>query len=239
MNRSRLLLAFPMTAVLLALWSATRPSTRPAPPTSVRDSPPLATAPAPPGTFVPDARLSYEIYELASGGRRRLLSSGTRAYSSRDEIAISEMGRGDSGHWSKRLLLDASYGIDADTYREASVAGFGLVVSDRSKPLGFSWNWFDRQQGDLFVKRQGHGSLRVAVRTVGTLTEISEIEFLDDVDLRFTDNVFVHLPGTSTNVIRVLKGSILRLPEAQPARATPTTRGAAEQGIGADERRHG
>ena len=41
--------------------------------------------------------------------------------------------------------------------------------------------------------------------------ELLAVEFLDDVTLRYVDDMFRHSPGESTHEILVRKGSVLRL----------------------------
>jgi hypothetical protein len=161
--------------------------------------------------------LRYEAYAVGAKGERRLLDKGTREYSPAKDVKVVDVSApGRPGHWSKRLPLFGEYELEADVYREAAVDGFGLVIYERGNPNSFSWNWFDREQGDVFVKRRGAGRLKVSVLAVGGLVELAAIEFLDDIALTYTDDVCCHEPGEHTHEFVVLKGSVLRVSGGAP-----------------------
>jgi hypothetical protein len=98
-------------------------------------------------------------------------------------------GIGGTLFWSKRLLLASGFSLEAHVTREPSRDGFGLVVTNPANPGEFSWNWFERDGPDHFVKLRGTGHLRVKVRSAGDLVELDTIEFLDDVVLTYKRSV--------------------------------------------------
>jgi hypothetical protein len=101
--------------------------------------------------------------------------------------------------------LDYGLSISSDVYREKELTGFGLVLV-RDDSSGFSWEWFDRDQGDVFRKLRGGGKVRVTVVNSEQFQELVAVEFLDDITLRCTDDQ----TGT-THEVRVRKGSVFRV----------------------------
>jgi hypothetical protein len=90
-------------------------------------------------------------------------------------------------------------------YREPALTGFGLVLVNDSAPC-FSWEWFDRDDGDVFSKLQGGGKVKVGILESRGVQELAAVEFLDDIALECEDQ-------SNGNVYeaRVRKGSVLRL----------------------------
>ena len=161
--------------------------------------------------------LRFEAYALAPNAERKLLQKGKVEYSPAKDVQVTDEALpGRPYHWGKRLLLFGPYELEADVYRESTLDGFGLVINDRDHPGGFSWNWFDRESDDTFVKRKGSGRLRVTVRQVNALVELEAVEFLDDIILRYKENIRRQPPGEHTHEFVIFKGSVLRLPEQAP-----------------------
>jgi len=65
------------------------------------------------------------------------------------------------------------------------LTGFGLVLSKDDS--GFSWEWFDRDGGDVFRKLLGGGKVRVTVVETAESQELVAVEFLDDIVLSCED----------------------------------------------------
>ena len=63
----------------------------------------------------------------------------------------------------------------------------------------------------MFVKLQGTGRVRVTVTRGAGYEELAAVEFLDDVTLRFSEDMFRHRPGQDTHEVVIKKGSVLRL----------------------------
>ncbi len=71
---------------------------------------------------------------------------------------------------------------------------------------GFSWDWFNREDGDVFRKLLGGGKVRVSVLDGGKSQELVVVEFLDDVVLTCDDE-----HSGTTHEVRVKRGSVLRV----------------------------
>lgn len=119
-------------------------------------------------------------------------------------------GRGGAQTWTKALVLDDMFALSASVYREARLDGFGLFIYRRGDDKGFSWEWFDREHGDVFLKRQGSGRLSVRVKQGADFEELESAEFLDDVMLRYLDDM-AKPPGTHTHEVLIRKGSVFRV----------------------------
>ena len=131
---------------------------------------------------MPPQSLSFSIYSLpAFFGERELIAEGTRVYSAAD-LQISPGPPPVIENWGKTLQISHGFSIGADVYRRSKITGFGLVM--RKEGQGFSWEWFDLEDGNVFVKRQGEGRVKVRTRSIDGEEELASIEFLDDVTLR-------------------------------------------------------
>lgn len=161
--------------------------------------------------------LRFEAYQVQPGGRRTLLAKGTREYSPETDIQVVDASTQEHpAHWFKRLALFGPFELEADVYREPTLDGFGLVINERENPNGFSWNWFDREQGDVFVKRRGPGRVKVKVQQSQGNVELAVVEFLDHIVLRYTSDMCEHEPGEHTHELIIMKGSILRVLREEP-----------------------
>ncbi len=171
------------------------------------------------GVGIQGETISFEAYELQPDGGRKLLARETRAYSPASDVVVVEHRPARQGrHWSKRLGVFGSFELEADVYQQPRLDGFGLVVEERGNPKGFSWEWFDRQEPEVFIKRQGSGRLKVSTAESGGLVELVAIEFLDDVTLRYLDDMSAKQPGEHTHEIVIKKGSVFRMPPGRPTR---------------------
>jgi hypothetical protein len=56
----------------------------------------------------------------------------------------------------------------------------------------------------------------VAVIAEKGLVELAAVEFLDDITLRYTDDMCCHEPGAHTHEFVVARGSVFRVTEAAP-----------------------
>jgi hypothetical protein len=95
-------------------------------------------------------------------------------------------------------------------YREPKLDGFGLVIYRKGDDNGFSWEWFDREKGEMFQKLQGQGRVLVHVTKGPGYEELQSVEFMDDIIFRYLDDM-AKPPGTHTHEVLVRKGSVLRL----------------------------
>ena len=162
----------------------------------------------------------FEAYELQASGDRKLLKRGVRTYSPNLDVRVVDRGlRAEPGwYWSKSLWLFDTFELEASVFREERLEGFGLLIQQRGNSNGFSWEWFDKDQLDVFSKLQGLGRLRVAVAGSEGKVELAGVEFLDDVVFRYKVDVNQGKPGTHTHEIVIKKGSVFRFPP--PSRPT-------------------
>jgi hypothetical protein len=161
--------------------------------------------------------IRYEAIAIGAHGVRSRLSSGTREYSVAKDIEVLAPSAPKRGPWKKRLHLFGSYDLQASVYRLATLDGFGLRVDDEHNQRGFSWEWFDRDwldrsHDDIFVKRQGHGRVVASVRRGTGYVELTAVEFLDDVVLRYADDAARFAKDARPTIeIKIEKGSIFRV----------------------------
>lgn len=155
--------------------------------------------------------VTWEAFALAEPGRE-VVGKGVKTYSPKNDIVVQERPPGRDGAlwWSKSLLLDDTFAVSASVHRERSLDGFGLVVYRRGDANGFSWDWFDREEGSVFGKRQGDGRVSITVKKGPDYEELESVEFLDDVTLRYLDDMSKP-PGTHTHEVIIRKGSVLRI----------------------------
>jgi len=153
--------------------------------------------PAKPG---PAQTFSYEAFTVANGVRKRLGESA-REYRPGADVLVEQV---QPNVWNKVLPLDYGLTVSTTIDRKEKLTGFGLVLSKDDS--GFSWEWFDRDRGDVFRKLLGGGKVRVTVVETAESQELVAVEFLDDIVLSCEDQ------GTgTTHEVRVKKGSVLRL----------------------------
>lgn len=151
------------------------------------------------------ASITYVITEYTDSTKPKEIASGTRSYSQSD-IQVKQCGSSEESFFSKSLELVAGYRIGASIYREKKIDGFGLWAKrDRRS---FSWEWFDRPEGNVFKKLQEGGSVRVTFRDDQGLQALASITFESDVSLRI-------IQGNDDDVtyrILIKKGSVLEFP---------------------------
>ena len=159
-------------------------------------------APPPPLEFV-----SWRVFQLLHLGGRRMISEGERAYEPRDVVVKPIW---NSPVDARTLSLPLSHGFALSvTVSKTPLDGFGLFISRPADANGFSWEWFDRSRGMLFEKRQGRGQLRVDVRRGPGYEELVAIEFVEEVVLKYLDDIRKPL-GTSSHQIIIGRGSELK-----------------------------
>ena len=163
-----------------------------------------------PGTSVAET-ITWEASALVGPGRQ-FLARGVKTYSPERDIVVEERSpaRDGSPSWMKSLVLDDQFAIGAAITRDPKIDGFGLVVYRRGDDNGFSWDWFDREPDGTFGKRQLSGRVAVTTKKGNGYEEIDSIEFLDDVTLRYLDDM-KKPPGTHTHEVVVRKGSVLKV----------------------------
>ena len=146
--------------------------------------------------------ISFEAFEIDKTGGRKSLGAAVREYKPGTDVLAEETAHNAT---SKTLSLGHGLSVSTDVYRKPALTGFGLVlVKDRT--ACFSWEWFDKDSGDVFSKLQGGGKVKVRIVDSGGTQELAAVEFLDDVllDCRDQSNGTVY-------EARIKKRSVLRL----------------------------
>ena len=152
--------------------------------------------------------ITWEAFAVNAAGRHEM-AKGIKTYSPATDVVVQEKTGGKGGpSWSKSVLLNDTFALSASVYRERRLDGFGLVVYRRGDRDGFSWEWFDRAQGNVFEKLQGPGRVAVTVKKGPDYEELQSVEFLDDIVLRYLDDMR-QPPGTHTHELLIKKGSVL------------------------------
>lgn len=146
--------------------------------------------------------LTYEAFDVDKRGARKHFGERVREYRPGKDVVAE-----DTQHQStsKTLSLGDGLSLSTDVYREPALNGFGLVLVKDDSPC-FSWEWFDRESGDVFRKRLGGGKVQVSVGESAGFMELAGIEFLDDITLQCDDT-----SNGTTHEARVKKGSVFRL----------------------------
>lgn len=147
----------------------------------------------------PIQTLSYEAFSVDKQGLRKRLGDGVRQYRPGTDILVEQM---EAESWRKILTLDYGLSVSATVYPKEKLTGFGLVLSKDDG--GFSWEWFNRAEGDVFHKLLGGGKVKASVLSRAGSEELVAVEFLDDIVLTCEDDGVTH-------ELRVKKSSVLRL----------------------------
>jgi len=151
------------------------------------------------------ASISYVITDSTDWINPPEIASGTKTYSQSD-IRVEPNENGKRPFRSESLELAGGYRIGASIFREKKINGFGLWAERDER--SFSWEWFDRPEGNVFKKLQEGGHVRVTFREIEGLQELASITFETDVSLRIQQD------GDDDVTYRILvkKGSVLEFP---------------------------
>ncbi len=161
-------------------------------------------------TFAGAESVTWETKSIGQGGPTPI-ANGVKTYSPAKDIIVRDGPTKDGApSWVKSLVLDENFAIGASVHREQPLTGFGLMVFRRGGRDGFSWEWFDKANGSTFAKLQGNGRVAVKVKKQGEAEEITSVEFLEDVTLRYLDDMSKP-PGTVNHEVLIRKGSVLAL----------------------------
>ena len=168
----------------------------------------VATLVAPPAA---PASLAWQVSVLFETGGRSVINHGHKAYDVEHDIVVAPV-RGGERYNARTVsvFLGSDFVMSVGVSQRVQLEGFGLFISRRSDAQGFSWEWFDRAGGTIFEKRQGRS--RVAATLHGSVgcEELECVEFLDDVALRYLDDITKPL-GTHTHEVVIRKGSVFKL----------------------------
>ncbi|HTY62713.1 MAG TPA: energy transducer TonB [Acidobacteriota bacterium] len=172
-----------------------------------------------PRIALPSETISWEASTVQESGRE-VIAGGVRTYSPDTDIIAHERPELNRNGvwWSRTLNLDDTFSVSAAVHREPLLDGFGLMVNMSGGLLGFSWEWFDRYEGNIFRKRQGGGQVSVTLNRGPGYEELQAVEFLDDIVLRYLDDINKP-PGTHTHEVIIRKGSILMVAPRSEATA--------------------
>jgi hypothetical protein len=151
-------------------------------------------------------RIDYELYDVSSAGNRVLLARGVRDYTLKD-VVVSENTFGRERNWDKEIPIVEGFNAGAVIYREKELTGFALQLQRRG---GLSWDWFDREAGLVFRKRQGGGRIKVTLVASNAFQEIAAVEVLEDVTLRVQGRPWCFFNDGDTHHLLVRKGSVFR-----------------------------
>jgi hypothetical protein len=160
-------------------------------------------------------RIVYELYDVSDAADRVLLAKGVRDYTLKDVI-VSENLFGRERNWSKEIPIAHGFNAGAVIYREKEVKGFALRLQRHGGLMGvlsqggFSWDWFDRESGLVFRKRQGGGQIKVTLVSSTEFQEIAAVEVLEDLTLRVKGRPWWFFTDGDTHHLIVRKGSVFR-----------------------------
>lgn len=159
--------------------------------------------------------LYFELYEVSDGRRGTLLASGERKYTTQD--VLTEERSSSEGPWkSKAIPVALGFKAGAAIYPERDLTGFGLWLRGGDSWLaqissgGFSWDWFERESGNVYRKLQGSGRVKVTPASAPNQLEIGTVEVLEDIVLRVKLRPWFFFTSNDTHHLLLKKGSVLR-----------------------------
>jgi len=152
--------------------------------------------------------ITWKVIALGPRGRE-VLAQGVKTYDPAKDVVVQQRAGG-STWWSKSVPLNDTYVVGASVHREPRLDGFGLWVKRRGDAGGFSWEWFNRAEGLVFKKLQGSGEVSITLKRGPGYEELESVEFLDDITLRYVDDMRKPT-GTKTHEVIMTKGSLLRV----------------------------
>ena len=180
--------------------------------------------------------LDFAIYSL-TGDERTLIADGARNYTVSD-VDVKKWGCF-NGHqsWKRALELEEGFSVSVLVTRKDPATGFGLSIQNINHPEGFSWEWFEPDNGDIYKKLQGEGYVRVTQAEHEDGVEIQSVEFLSEVTLRFMEDVKEET-GKKTHLIVVSQGSVFRFDSDQVADAYAEGKACQARSVAADAQRN-
>lgn len=162
--------------------------------------------------------LGYSIY-LGDGDSRTLLTTGSRDYTAADLDVRPVWKPPVVTFWDSSIELEGGFRVGVFASPEGEPSGFGLWVRNDANPHEFSWNWFTQDAGRIYSKLKGGGRLRVQFTEEGGVSRIGAIEFLDDVELTYQENMCLTPVGAYSHVVLVTSGSVLTVASRKTAEA--------------------
>jgi hypothetical protein len=160
--------------------------------------------------------IGYELYEI-SGGARSLVAQGVREYNVGD-VVVRKHGAFGVSFTEKEIPVANGFSAGISIFPEKDVVGFGLWLKNRDSLMGrlsnggFSWDWFNRDDGDQYQKLQGAGRVRVTFSKTSATPEVASVEVLEDMTLRARIRPWFlsFFSNEETHRLVVKKGSVLR-----------------------------
>ena len=165
----------------------------------------------------PTEQIRFLVFEIGRSGTRTLLAEGARVYPRSDVFGTFGLERLlETNSWHQELMVTREFSIGASIVPRESAEGFGLWMHRRSAwyevwlTQGFSWKWFDREDGSVFRKRQGPGRVRASFASKNGKLELVSVEFLEDVMFRLDARSFwLFSEHRDTHAMLVRAGSVL------------------------------
>lgn len=147
-------------------------------------------------------QIEYEIYSVDEGGNEELIAQGARAY----ELSDLKYKTRSPEQTVYYLELEDGFSVGVVQSAEDKLAGFALqaIHSDG----GFSWEWFDYREDNVFDKRQECGEVSIQASGLPGRYMIRRVDFLTDVCLRLNQSEDI---DRDTHKIKILEGSALSL----------------------------
>jgi hypothetical protein len=180
--------------------------------------------------------LDFAIYRL-TGDERTLIADGARNYTVSD-LDVKKWGCMNGRQaWKRAVQLEEGFSISVLVIRKGQDQGFGLSVDNINHPDGFSWEWFEPDNGDIYKKLQGEGYVRVTQAEHEDGVEIQSVEFLSEITLRFMEDVKEET-GKRTHLVVVSQGSVFRFDSDPVADAYADGKACQARSAGADAQRN-
>jgi hypothetical protein len=167
----------------------------------------VATLVAPP---VASPSVAWKVVVLFATGGRSVMSEGHKAFGAEHNVIVEPVRGARPDARKVSVPLSSDFVMSVVVSQQVQVNGFGLFISRRGNAHGFSWEWFDRDGHSLFRKRQGNSRVAVTVQKSFGYEELESVEFLDDVALRYLDDI-TQPPGTHTHEVIIREGSVFKL----------------------------
>jgi hypothetical protein len=156
------------------------------------------------------ASLEWQVFALFETGGRNVINEGRKDYDPARDLIVEPI-RGNRHDARKvSVLLGADFVMSVAISKQLHIDGFGLFIGRRGNAHGFSWEWFDRADAKIFVKRQGNSRVAATLRRSFGGEELEAVEFLDDVALRYLDDI-TKPPGSHTHEVIVRRDSVFKL----------------------------
>lgn len=150
-------------------------------------------------------RISYEIYSVPLFfGEREVITKGILDYTL-DDLQTDKGLVGNNENWTVTLPLGHGFSIGTTVYSEPVLEGFGLWM--RKNGGGFSWEWFYRENGNVYKKLQGPGRVKVRLTRKNDNVQLVAIEFLETLTLRLDTMNYIPLWFKDTHNMVIKKGS--------------------------------